>query len=433
MLIRLRYWTAFLVVGGIAIGVASHWNKQPRHPVSFSDSAAADLSLGSGSDGTTPGGDNSETARAATGADLLSRADDIVTWTRVVGAGDSLSGLLSEAGLDTDARSHVIRAIGSEFDLRHLKPGHRLALKISADGFPEIATLEIENGSRIRATFGAAPSVQRLAPDLDSVRRAGEATVGSSIFAALDDAGIPTRFATDLELILAAAFDLRTALSGGEHIRLMWREYRSGDRVVGEPVIDFAQLDLAEGRYEILWPGNNSRRTRIFKEGQLVQVFDQPIPGARLSSAFGLRMHPVHGDMRMHSGVDFAAEQGAIVAATQTGKIVFMGKRSGYGNVVELDHGEGIQTLYAHLSAVNEALQVGQRVVAGKEIGRAGSTGTSTAPHLHYEIRVDGRPISPLADTRLRNPGNGTPRPTKSLALVDSLQSELDRLLASSG
>lgn len=154
---------------------------------------------------------------------------------------------------------------------------------------------------------------------------------------------------------------------------------------------------------------------------------------ARLSSAFGLRMHPVHGDMRMHSGVDFSAEQGAVVAATQEGKIAFMGKRSGYGNVVELDHGDGIQTLYAHLSAVNEALQVGQRIAAGKEIGRAGSTGTSTAPHLHYEIRVDGRSVSPLADTRLRDPGNGTPRPSKSFALVDSLQSELDRLLASRG
>lgn len=420
MLIRLRYWTALLVVGGIAFGVSTQWEKQPQSQEPLYAS-------------TTSGDEDLEILLSTAGTDLPAQVDDAVTWTKVVGAGDSLSGLLAEAGLETDARTEVTAAIGSEFDLRHLKPGNSLSLQLSPDGLPQTATLEIEDGSRILATFSAAPSVQRLAPDLDSVRRAGEATVGSSIFAALDDAGIPTRFATDLELILAGTFDLRTVLAGGEHIRLMWREYRSGDRVVGEPTIDFAQLDLADGRYEILWPDDNSRRSRIFRDGQLVRTFDQPVRGARLSSAFGLRMHPVHGTMRMHSGLDFAAAQGAIVMATQGGKVAFMGERSGYGTVVELDHGDGVQTLYAHLSALNEALHVGQRITAGTEIGRAGSTGTSTAPHLHYETRVDGKPVSPLTDTRLHGPGNDKPRTTNSLVLVDSMQSELDRLLASRG
>ncbi|MFX0547576.1 M23 family metallopeptidase, partial [Roseovarius sp. S1116L3] len=365
-------------------------------------------------------------------SDVLEPADNFVTWRQVVGTGDSLSGLLAEAGLDTASSGKVIAAIGSEFDVRHLKPGNRLALNLSTDGLPQTATLEIEDGSRIQVTFGEAPSVQMLAPQLDSFRRAGEATVDSTIFAALDGAGIPTRFATDLELILGETFDLRTQLGGGEHIRLMWREHLSGGREVGDPTIDFAQLDLADGRYEILWPDNNSRRTTIFKDGQLLQIFEQPIRGARLSSAFGQRMHPVHGTVRMHSGLDFAAHQGSGVEATRQGKVSYIGKRSGYGNVVELDHGNGVQTLYAHLSAMNEDLRVGQHVVAGTELGRAGSTGTSTAPHLHYEIRVDGKPVSPLADTRLR----GSPRRMrsgKSFVLVSDMQSELDRLLASRG
>ncbi|WP_246040572.1 M23 family metallopeptidase [Roseovarius arcticus] len=378
------------------------------------------------------GNDDSMTGQAAEGADMPTQADDAVTWTRVVDAGDSLSGLLAEAGLDTDASIEVTGAIGSEYDLRHLKPGHSIAVTISSDGLPRTATLEIEDGTRILATFGAAPSVQKVAPDLDSVRRAGEARIGSSIYAALDDAGIPTRFATDLELILAGAFDLRTALAGGEHIRLLWREYVSNGREVGEPTIDFAQLDVADGRYEILWPDDKSRRTRIFRNGQLVQTFVQPIRGARLSSAFGLRMHPIHDNMRMHNGVDFAAKQGAVVAATQSGKIAFMGKRRGYGLLVEIEHESSTRTLYAHLSAVNEALQVGRHVGAGTEIGRVGSTGTSTAPHLHYEIQVKGRPVSPLADTRLRGPGNDTQGAGEPL-LRGGMQSELDRLLASRG
>ncbi len=428
---RLRYWTALLVLGGSAFVISTQWDRQPRDEAALSDSASAHPQTGNGSTDARFGNDEMLTAPTGANADMLTEDDDAVTWTRVVGAGDSLSGLLAEAGLGTDASTAVTSAIGSEYDLRHLKPGHSIVLTTSPDGLPRTARLEIEDGTRILATFGAAPSVQRVAPSLDSVRRAGEAKIGSSIYAALDDAGIPTRFATDLELILAGGFDLRTALGGGERIRLLWREHSFEGRVIGEPTIDFAQLDLTDGRYEILWPDDNSRRTRIFKDGHLVQTFHQPIRGARLSSAFGMRMHPIHGNMRMHSGVDFAARPGAVVAATQSGKIAFMGKRSGYGLLVEMEHEGGTRTLYAHLSAVNEALQVGQHVAAGTEIGRVGSTGTSTAPHLHYEIHVDGRPVSPLADTRLRGPGNGTPSAAKSLVPLDSMQSELDRLLAS--
>lgn len=427
MLIRLRYWTALLVVGGIAFGVWAHLHKDSEP----GSSAVTDRQRDNGH-GKVDVEDALEAPQTAGNAPL-NKPENSVTWSRVVGAGDSMSLLLAKAGLDTDAITEVSRAIASEFDLRHLKPGYSLTLTMSEQGAPKAAMLEIDNGFRILATFGAAPHVERLAPDLDSIRRAGEATVKSSIFAALDDAGIPTRFATDLELILAETFDLRSALAGGERIRLMWREHRSGDRVVGEPTIDFAQFDLADRRYEILWPDDKSRRTRIFQDGELVKTFDQPIRGARLSSSFGLRKHPIHGYVRMHSGVDFAADHGAVVVATQVGTIKFMGKRSGYGHVVELDHGNNIQTLYAHLSAVNEALQVGQRVAAGSEIGRAGSTGTSTAPHLHYEIHVDGKPVSPLADTRLRGPGNGAPRRADGLVSVDIMQSELDRLLESSG
>jgi murein DD-endopeptidase MepM/ murein hydrolase activator NlpD len=134
----------------------------------------------------------------------------------------------------------------------------------------------------------------------------------------------------------------------------------------------------------------------------------------------------------MHSGLDFAAEQGAPVEATQAGKVAFMGERSGYGTVVEVDHGSGVQTLYAHLSALNDAIKVGDRITAGTELGRAGSTGTSTAPHLHYEIRVGGKAVSPLADTRLRDLGTGAAT-ASSVTRLSSVKSKLDRLLAIRG
>lgn len=103
--------------------------------------------------------------------------------------------------------------------------------------------------------------------------------------------------------------------------------YPLGDTVAGlcpaRRRSDGRQLDLADGRYEILWPDDSSRRTMIFKDGQLLQTFDQPIRGARLSSVFGERIHPVHATLRMRSGLDFAAQQGAAVEATRQGKVSF--------------------------------------------------------------------------------------------------------------
>jgi len=272
---------------------------------------------------------------------------------------------------------------------------------MTADGTLEHATLEVENGVRIQAIFGAKPSVRAIPPELETVRLAGEATIGSSIYAALDAAGIPTRFATDLELVLAGSVNFRTVLSGGEHLRLLWRENRLDDRVIGEPTIDFAEIDLGGERYEILWPEDDAVRTKIYKDGNLLLSFDQPIKGARLSSPFGMRTHPVHGNSRMHRGLDFAADIGTPVLATQAGRIAFMGRRVGYGLMVEIDHADDLRTLYAHLSGVNEALDVGQRVAKGEEIGLVGSTGTSTAPHLHYEVLVNDRPVPPMTDERL--------------------------------
>lgn len=356
-------------------------------------------------------------------------AGDLLNSFRSVGPGDSLDGLLAEAGLDVVTRAEVIGVFASEFDLRRLQPGHRIALKMGSDGSLENATLEVDDGVQIHATFGASSDVQVVAPTLETVLRAGEATIESSIYAALDKSGIPTRFATDLQLVLAETLDLRSSLESGERLRLVWRENRLNTRVIGEPVIDFAELRLGDKEYEILWPDDTSKQTMIYENGQLKSVFDQPIMGARLSSAFGPRKHPVHGVVRMHNGVDFAAEEGSPVLATQSGRIGFMGRKSGYGLMVEIDHGSDLRTLYAHLSALNEAIAPGKRVLAGDEIGSVGSTGTSTAPHLHYEIVFEDRPVSPLADTRLYEASSeGTPMPDAS-GQIALARHELARLL----
>ncbi|MEX1234837.1 MAG: peptidoglycan DD-metalloendopeptidase family protein [Roseovarius sp.] len=434
---RLRYWTALIVTVCVAATLSFREARQTEVPVDALLTPSIDAPdiappADTGPDGPEPAEQPAEALAEEPQDARPSDAEvstEVSNWSRAVEPGENLDVLLADAGLDAVARAEVSGAIGSEFDLRRLKPGHTLALEITADGRAKNATLEVDDGVNIHAAFGAEPSVRVAPPTLESIRQAGETEIENSIYAALEDAGIPTRFATDLELVFAGTLDLRRALVGGERMRIAWRENRLGDRVIGEPTIDFAELDLGEERYEVIWPEDGSSRTSIFKDDDLILTFDQPIRGARLSSAFGPRKHPIHGYVRMHSGVDFAAELGATVHATQAGRISFMGQKSGYGLMVEIDHAQDIKTIYAHLSAVNETLQVGQRIPAGQKIGDVGSTGTSTAPHLHYEVLVEGSPVPPLTDTHLSRIGDGTPHVDSPIS-IDAARDQLAALLA---
>ncbi len=121
--------------------------------------------------------------------------------------------------------------------------------------------------------------------------------------------------------------------------------------------------------------------------------FARPASGVRQTSGFGVRFDPFNGRPAMHRGQDFAGPYMAPIRATAPGVISFAGVRSGYGNTVEIDHGGGFKTRYAHLQGFN--VTVGQRVAVGQRIGAMGSTGRSTGVHLHYEVWVDGRPQNP--------------------------------------
>ena len=121
---------------------------------------------------------------------------------------------------------------------------------------------------------------------------------------------------------------------------------------------------------------------------------DQLSKGLRLLSGFGMRLHPVFKVMRMHNGIDFTARSGTPIQATGNGKVVKAGRVSGFGNRVVIDHGYGYETIYAHMSQID--VKAGQEVTRGQQIGLVGSTGTSTAPHCHYEVHFQGRPVNPI-------------------------------------
>lgn len=353
------------------------------------------------------------------------------TWSRDIAPGETLDFLLSEAGLAAPDRAEVALALGAEYDLRRLRPGHSVTVASTMDGSPRTVSLAVEDGVRIEVVFGEQLSTQVVAPDPEIVTLADEAVIDSSIFAALDEAGIPARFSVDLAQMLGGTVDFRRELAGGETLRLLWREARVGEDRIGQPDLAFAALEIGGSLYEIVWPDDGSGQATIYVDGEVLRVFAQPVEGARLSSVFGRRTHPVFGNVRMHTGVDFAAARGTPVQSTAPGWVSFIGWRDGYGRVVEISHGSDTMTRYAHLSAVPEDLAQGQRVAAGDVIGRVGATGTATGPNLHYEVLVDGRPTDPLSDDRLAEAAESDADDTVALSRLAEARALMNENLGS--
>lgn len=141
--------------------------------------------------------------------------------------------------------------------------------------------------------------------------------------------------------------------------------------------------------------------------GQYNGVMSWPVPGfTRITSSYGWRLHPILGTQKLHTGIDIGRAHdgtsidGATVVAAGDGTVVFAGWKGGYGNTIMIDHGDGVSTLYGHLRSGGILVSNGQAVSKGSSIGRVGSTGYSTGPHLHFEARVNGDPVDPMSYLR---------------------------------
>ena len=160
---------------------------------------------------------------------------------------------------------------------------------------------------------------------------------------------------------------------------------------MGGPLIELSAGGSLDPRFRRL--GLSLARMEALERG--LQGIPQVLPAAAtmISSGFGYRSDPFLGTAAFHAGLDFKGPIGAPIFAAARGRVAFVGQRPGYGNCVEINHGNGLLTRYAHMSAFRT--RVGETVVAGQTIGAVGSTGRSTGPHLHFEVRLNGQPVNP--------------------------------------
>lgn len=318
----------------------------------------------------------------------------------IIAPGDSLDRILGRAGISPQVRAEAALALEGVYDLTDLRPGHVLRWTPRRDDPSGLASLTLFVGAGVEIDLSFADSVEArlIEPELTVRDRSEVLELNGSLYDALAARDAPVRFAVDLTALLAGQVDFRRDIRGGESFSLVWQEDRLPDgTIAGEPRLSYARLTIG-GRDLELVATDAASPVQLFENGVLIQRSAPPILGARLSSVFGNRTHPVLGGRRMHTGVDYAAPRGTPVNATGAGRVVFAGIIRGYGRTLDIDHGAGVATRYAHLSQIATGLRPGSRVLAGDRIGAVGATGMVTGPNLHYEVRVNGRPVDPMED-----------------------------------
>jgi murein DD-endopeptidase MepM/ murein hydrolase activator NlpD len=323
-----------------------------------------------------------------------------------VGAGETFASLLTRAGATQSEASAALASIADIYNPRELRPGQEISVFFDRAA-PERARL---TGVAFRSEPGASVTANRIAAGGFAAREVlmpltyEIARIAAPVQTSLYGSALALG-ATDREVAaLADAFgyevDFQRDVQPGDNFELVFeRFYDDQGNTVRTGDLLFVSLQTRQGLrnfYAFQAPGED-RPDWYDSDGKSARKFlmRTPINGARLSSGFGMRTHPILGYSRMHRGTDFAAPTGTPIMAAGDGAIERAGPFSSFGNYIRVRHANGYETAYAHLSRFARGIRAGARVRQGQVIGYVGTTGRSTGPHLHYEVMRGGAQINP--------------------------------------
>lgn len=317
-------------------------------------------------------------------------------------AGESLTGTLRRLGVTSPTLSAQINALAASAQLKGITaPGTLITVATSAEGNLHSASLQ-RPGSETIHTLESADGRLRITPQaaqLDVRTHMQGGVVQSSLFAAMDNAGLPDSIAEELSRIFGDDIDFHTDVRRGDRFNVIYEVlYHQGRAVKTGRILAAEFINQGQRHAAFLFTHPNGDTDYYSADGRSHKAgfLRSPLEFSRVSSGFSMRLHPILGTWREHKGVDYAAPHGTAVKATSDGTIEFIGRRNGYGNFVVLRHGDRYTTAYGHLSSFASGLRQGSRISQGQTIGRVGSTGWATGPHLHYELRINDVHQDPL-------------------------------------
>jgi murein DD-endopeptidase MepM/ murein hydrolase activator NlpD len=314
--------------------------------------------------------------------------------------GDSIQRILYDQKISPTEVNNVLNALRREYNVGTLRNDQKVYLIVKREkngNFVSRLTVNIDNITSVHVFLNKdnVYETKRVTKILTKKNHLVETTIDRGIYRTAKQSGIENNIVAQFARLYGFEVDFQRDLKKNDKIKIFYERYldddgvsqRTGNIIYSE--ITNVERNIVLYRYE--YP--NGSIAYFTPEGKSIEksLMRTPINGAKLSSRYGFRIHPILGYNQMHQGTDFAAPIGTPVMASGAGTVEYSGWKGGYGKFISIRHSPVYQTNYAHLQDYAKGIRRGTKVQQGQVIGYLGSTGSSTGPHLHYEVVVNGR------------------------------------------
>ena len=318
-------------------------------------------------------------------------------------SGDTYENIIEDLEISKKEKKIILDRILKEKSLSILKINQKFTFKIDNMSDEKVLEFKIETDKKNEVLFTKSSNSndfisKKIKKNFAKKLVYKETIITNSLYNSAINLGIKPNIIIEFARLYGFQIDFQRDIWKNDSFQIIYEEYVDGsNKLVDTGDIIFANLNLQNSDLQLYKYEYEKNKIDYFDEnGKSIKktLMKTPINGARLSSSFGKRKHPILGYTKMHLGTDFAAPKGTPIMASGDGKIIKAGWCGGGGNCVKIKHNSTYQTVYAHMSKFGRGIKKGARVKQGQIIGYVGSTGLSTGPHLHYEVIENGRKIN---------------------------------------
>ena len=294
----------------------------------------------------------------------------------------------------------IINLVNNKFDLKSLKVNQKISFFSDEDQIIQKIIIDLDFKTKLIVNLSKNLEVTKKELNTQTDIESKEYIITNSLYADGVKSNVPNEVLVKLIQLFSFDLDFQRDIKKNTAVSISYEKTyveNASEFSIGD--IDYAKIEIGKNNLEYFKFLTDEGFIDYFnREGKNVKksILKTPLDGARLSSNFGMRKHPISGFNKMHKGIDFAAPIGTPIYAGGNGIVEYVGTNGGYGKYIRIRHNNEYKTAYAHLNSYKKGISKGVRVNQGEVIGYVGNTGRSTGPHLHYEIIYQNKQINPL-------------------------------------
>ncbi|PHR92375.1 MAG: peptidase M23 [Robiginitomaculum sp.] len=346
-------------------------------------------------------------------------------------SGQSLGPLLQKNNVDPNTAYAATQAFSTAYNPKNLRVGQKINLYFNADN-TEFTGLTLKPNKESTIFVDRLPDgsfkARNITAEFQKELVRVDSQIENSLYLDAQALGAPDKVIAQFAQIYAHSVDFQRDIRAGDKFELLFEVYRDhrGNTIKAGDLVYTSFSPRSKTSSYYLYAKSNGREGYYDQSGKGAKrmLMRTPVNGARLSSRYGTRRHPVLGYRKKHKGVDFAAPRGTPIMAAGSGTIVRASRYGSFGNYVRIRHSDSYSTAYAHMSKFARGIKKGRRVIQGQTIGYVGATGRVTGAHLHYEVLKNGRQINPMSLSTL----SGKPLKKAEIPAFKKRAAEIDLL-----